>query len=175
MDSGPTTGSFLVRVSDGIGKFGPWVWFGGCCLVASLSDLSVNTLGPYIGGCCIILLMLPVLPVVLGCVGAYYRQWWVSIGGPPAMVVSTHLAEFVSKPLLGSAPPSSLVPGPVQGRVMLAVGGVMLVIAVVTHLIAQGRFPKRFPAGCCQSCGYDLTGNVSGRCPECGRATHGVV
>ncbi len=22
----------------------------------------------------------------------------------------------------------------------------------------------------CQKCGYDLTGNVSGRCPECGRA-----
>ncbi len=23
--------------------------------------------------------------------------------------------------------------------------------------------------GHCVSCGYDLTGNVSGRCPECGR------
>ncbi len=22
--------------------------------------------------------------------------------------------------------------------------------------------------GCCGKCGYDLTGNVSGRCPECG-------
>jgi hypothetical protein len=27
---------------------------------------------------------------------------------------------------------------------------------------------RRFPAGCCQKCGYDLTGNQSGRCPECG-------
>jgi len=27
---------------------------------------------------------------------------------------------------------------------------------------------RRFPAGHCQECGYDLTGNVSGRCPECG-------
>ena len=24
---------------------------------------------------------------------------------------------------------------------------------------------------CCRQCGYDLTGNVSGRCPECGTAT----
>ena len=24
-------------------------------------------------------------------------------------------------------------------------------------------------AGCCYKCGYDLTGNVSGVCPECGR------
>ena len=26
----------------------------------------------------------------------------------------------------------------------------------------------RYPPGHCQSCGYDLTGNVSGVCPECG-------
>ena len=25
--------------------------------------------------------------------------------------------------------------------------------------------------GLCQTCGYDLTGNVSGTCPECGKAT----
>ncbi len=29
---------------------------------------------------------------------------------------------------------------------------------------------KRPPPGHCQSCGYDLTGNISGRCPECGNA-----
>ena len=27
---------------------------------------------------------------------------------------------------------------------------------------------RRIPVGHCQSCGYNLTGNVSGRCPECG-------
>jgi hypothetical protein len=27
---------------------------------------------------------------------------------------------------------------------------------------------RRFPRGHCQRCGYDLTGNVSGVCPECG-------
>lgn len=27
--------------------------------------------------------------------------------------------------------------------------------------------------GRCQRCGYDLTGNVSGRCPECGKETGG--
>jgi hypothetical protein len=29
---------------------------------------------------------------------------------------------------------------------------------------------RRPPPGHCQSCGYDLTANVSGRCPECGAA-----
>ena len=28
--------------------------------------------------------------------------------------------------------------------------------------------------GLCLKCGYDLTGNVSGRCPECGEATSGT-
>ncbi len=28
------------------------------------------------------------------------------------------------------------------------------------------------PPGHCQDCGYDLTGNVSGRCPECGEQIH---
>ena len=27
---------------------------------------------------------------------------------------------------------------------------------------------RRIPPGRCQNCRYDLTGNVSGRCPECG-------
>ncbi|MGQ9648765.1 MAG: hypothetical protein ACUVXJ_01495 [Phycisphaerae bacterium] len=26
----------------------------------------------------------------------------------------------------------------------------------------------RIPPHCCQKCGYNLTGNVSGVCPECG-------
>jgi hypothetical protein len=29
---------------------------------------------------------------------------------------------------------------------------------------------RRIPPGRCQRCGYNLTGNVSGRCPECGTA-----
>lgn len=30
---------------------------------------------------------------------------------------------------------------------------------------------NRAPVGHCGKCGYDLTGNVSGRCPECGDAS----
>jgi hypothetical protein len=37
------------------------------------------------------------------------------------------------------------------------------------------RFRKRKPvAGECRTCGYDLTGNVSGVCPECGQAVRPV-
>lgn len=51
-------------------------------------------------------------------------------------------------------------------RVALPLWLLALVIAVPTLFLWWcGR---RFPAGHCRSCGYDLTGNTSGKCPECG-------
>ena len=45
-----------------------------------------------------------------------------------------------------------------------------VIIAVTTgFLFWQDR--KRPKPGHCQECGYDLTGNTSGRCPECGKGT----
>lgn len=35
------------------------------------------------------------------------------------------------------------------------------------------RMRRRFPPGCCAGCGYELTGNTSGVCPECGRPVSG--
>jgi len=36
----------------------------------------------------------------------------------------------------------------------------------------QHRVPFEPTGRMCRQCGYDLTGNVSGRCPECGLETH---
>ena len=45
---------------------------------------------------------------------------------------------------------------------------ILIIIALPTaYLFYRDR---RYPRGHCQGCGYDLTGNVSGVCPECGRA-----
>ncbi len=46
--------------------------------------------------------------------------------------------------------------------------GAGLVAAVAWWLDPPRRRPR---PGCCKACGYDLTGNVSGRCPECGTPT----
>ncbi len=46
--------------------------------------------------------------------------------------------------------------------------GTPLCFAVV--LAAPGGW-RRYPVGRCQSCGYDLTGNASGVCSECGTPT----
>ena len=49
------------------------------------------------------------------------------------------------------------------GVFALAVG---LGIACFTIMALPG--PKSYPIGFCSHCGYDLTGNLSGRCSECG-------
>lgn len=50
-----------------------------------------------------------------------------------------------------------------QGSPLLAFVWATLYVAV------RNRLRKRFYPLTCHTCGYTLTGNVSGRCPECGR------
>ncbi|MCC6361329.1 MAG: hypothetical protein IT450_21540 [Phycisphaerales bacterium] len=42
-------------------------------------------------------------------------------------------------------------------------------IAGLAATVARRSLPAEPGPGCCRNCGYDLTGNTSGRCPECGR------
>ncbi len=45
-----------------------------------------------------------------------------------------------------------------------------LAVAASAALVCGWLDRRRYPPGHCRRCGYDLTGNQSGRCPECGRA-----
>jgi len=51
-----------------------------------------------------------------------------------------------------------------------ALVGVPLWVPLIAASIAALAFARsrKTDHGCCSCCGYDLTGNVSGRCPECG-------
>ncbi len=45
---------------------------------------------------------------------------------------------------------------------------VVLIGSLVSRYRLNTRL-KRLLTGCCAACGYNLTGNVTGKCPECGR------
>jgi hypothetical protein len=47
--------------------------------------------------------------------------------------------------------------------------GSLLIVLPTALLWWLDRRRIPVPAGYCEECGYDLTGNVSGRCPECGK------
>jgi len=60
--------------------------------------------------------------------------------------------------------------GTLWERVALPFWLPLLIIAIATGILwYQDR--RRFEAGQCRRCGYDLSGNVSGICPECGMGT----
>ncbi len=58
--------------------------------------------------------------------------------------------------------------------VVVAAGGLLAILALLSLRCRQcGKWVsslalRRWNQGRCMNCGYDLTGNVSGRCPECG-------
>jgi hypothetical protein len=45
-----------------------------------------------------------------------------------------------------------------------------LIIMLATATALLWYRDRRIPSGHCEQCGYNLTGNVSGICPECGTA-----
>jgi len=72
----------------------------------------------------------------------------------------------VAQHLLGFGLPgkSYFLGGPIQTPIWLLVVAVGFPTALLWW---RDRRPK---AGFCQVCKYDLTGNISGTCPECGTA-----
>jgi hypothetical protein len=54
-----------------------------------------------------------------------------------------------------------------SGGGYVAVWLLLVAVAVPTFLVWRRSRPRRMP-GTCVQCGYDLTGNTSGQCPECG-------
>ncbi len=94
------------------------------------------------------------------------KQWlyWVAIPG----IVAVSLVVTFSVPRFGIPMAWQVV---VWGLVMVVTvmsGGVLFLSfkKVIQRTLWRVLADEGCP--CCQSCGYDLTGNVSGRCSECG-------
>ncbi|UCE59849.1 MAG: hypothetical protein JSU63_20695 [Phycisphaerales bacterium] len=55
----------------------------------------------------------------------------------------------------------------------LFIGGIALAYGIFGFWRARRMpLPSVYPPGHCRKCGYDMTGNLSGNCPECGAPGH---
>src|SRR6185295_5029923 len=52
-----------------------------------------------------------------------------------------------------------------------AFGALLTLPASAVLILRRLRPNKSHPSGTCKQCGYDLAGNLSGKCPECGEPT----
>jgi len=62
-----------------------------------------------------------------------------------------------------------------SGRYQFPLWLPFLLIGLPTGYLFWSDHRRRMRAGCCEKCGYDLTGNTTGRCPECGGPADGSV
>jgi hypothetical protein len=78
--------------------------------------------------------------------------------------------SYVSRPT--QTPPGAGFGGSPGRFLMLAVPFVypaaLAAAATAWALLARARLARRSRLGACRKCGYDLRGNASGVCPECG-------
>ncbi len=80
--------------------------------------------------------------------------------------VGFHFAGFALVLLDGTVVPTIMFP---HWFVAVLLGGTSLLMSRRLRAL-RARDRRRVPPGHCRRCGYDLTGNKSGVCPECGAA-----
>jgi Flp pilus assembly protein TadB len=96
----------------------------------------------------------------------------------PALLFPPLLWFFV-RPLLGTMPVSGAI-----RAYLIPIASFVLIIALVNLAVwlVRRTYRRRLREHLCQvglptciPCGYDLTGNTSGRCPECGQPAEQAV
>jgi hypothetical protein len=85
----------------------------------------------------------------------------------PAQIIIHYAPGFDLVPRIGALQWTFATPlAPLVSTVIIPLWLPLAVFTVFTA--AVWRRARRIPPGHCQVCGYNLTGNVSGICPECG-------
>ena len=131
-----------------------------CVLIATLSAVSIRwQFGVTVSG------------VVVSIAGAGVLVY-PATQGTPAAFLEPNIGNFVPW-ILTYVSPGGSVPAGIMPRGWTLRGYPLwmpFVGALIPAVIAWKRLRRPLP-GHCRKCGYDLTGNTSGTCPECGRKT----
>lgn len=91
-----------------------------------------------------------------------------SVPGPLRMLVGPRQTDLEGWKHYGSRP--YFIPS--RGSTLVAAPLWMLFVVFVIPTVLLWYFDCRsFAPGSCAKCGYNLAGNVSGQCPECGSAS----
>lgn len=93
-------------------------------------------------------------------VGAVFGPSTPAFGGGLSVALCPFSLRPVWKPSYNHPAPSFL-------RIVLPLWIPFLLVTIPAGFIGWVD-RRRIPSHCCQKCGYDLTGNMSGICPECG-------
>jgi hypothetical protein len=101
-------------------------------------------------GCCIYLAMF-LVPIGLGLMRTSFLVKWSSTGVAIALFALCWLQALLPKV---DTPFHAMMPFTVAAS------------AAARHWLLPDK--PVYPSGHCRKCGYNLTGNVSGVCPECG-------
>ncbi len=100
---------------------------------------------------------------------------WLAIGWRMARLRGRRLAGWtISGAGIDAAYDAAIGASLIAGWLphVVAAGAIALFIAALTAIGRRWSLRSRFTDGrACLHCGYDLAGNVSGICPECGAAT----
>lgn len=164
-----------------------WSLFVQVCYLVTLNDFVISDwlrFSPRLLVSSYAILHLLVAPVLLLAAFARIRRLvppGKKVGHYFGLVVACWLnTVFLSLPYIGGYP--NLVPALIGALVS---GGknigpeyvlpIMITNLVMWPILLGHLIPSRpFPEGCCDACGYELTANKSGTCPECGASSRQI-
>jgi len=137
------------------------------CLASAWPEWVAHALARSIEGACFAAIAFEaLLGIAVGCIAGRCRDWRAGAIAICAMSVLPHFGSYICD-LRRINPPASLeitagtvLAGTLNLFLLLASGSIAYAVTVARR--------RTFPIGICRTCNYNLTGNVSGKCPECG-------